>query len=230
MHTRLLTLFAALLFGVIAVAAQQTNKFENEIRAFEQADQQKPPQPGSILFTGSSSIRMWKALDEDLPKWRVLNRGFGGSQIDEVNFYFDRIIPQHKPSTIVMYCGGNDINTGKSAERVFEDYKKFVGKVRAALPETHVAYISIAPNPARWNQMDRVREANRLIKDFAQREKNLSFIDVYPHMLGPDGMPKPDIFVDDKLHMNANGYAIWKEVVAAHLTGLPSAKASLRKP
>ena len=94
------------------------------------------------------------------------------------------------------------------------------------MPETKIAYISVAPNPARWAQIDRVREANRLIREYTQKESGLSFIDMHPHMLGDDGKPKPEIFLDDKLHMNAKGYAIWKRVVGEHLKALPASQAA----
>jgi lysophospholipase L1-like esterase len=208
------------LFGVALRALPQTanvQPFAAEIAAFEASDKTNPPPSGAILFIGSSSIRLWKTLAQDFPKHKVFNRGFGGSQIiDSVN-YAERIVLPYKPRLIVLYAGGNDINAGKSAEQVFADYKAFVAKVHAALPGTPIAYISIAPNPARWSQVDRVKAANRMIEAHTKTDPRLMFINVFPKMLGEDGQPRPDIFVEDRLHMNAKGYAIWKESVGAHL-------------
>lgn len=205
-----------LLAAASALAQEPSHPFENEIRAFEASDRTNPPPQNAILFLGSSSIRLWKTLAQDFPGYRVINRGFGGSQISNSIHFAERIVFPYEPSVIVMYAGGNDINAGKSAETVFNDFKMFIGKVREKLP-AKVVYISIAPNPARWKQIDRIREANRLIRDYTAKDDRLSFIDVHPHMLGEDGLPKPDIYVDDKLHMNARGYAIWKRVVGEHL-------------
>ena len=216
MHSRFLALI--LFFTLTAVA--QTNKFENEIKAFEASDATNMPPKNAVLFVGSSSIRLWKTLETNLPEFKVINRGFGGSQISDANFFFDRVIAKYQPKTIVMYSGGNDINAGRTAEEVAAEFKKFAAKVREQLTNTHLAYISVAPNPARWSQIERVREANRLIEEFTRTDKNLSFINVYPHMLGADGMPKPDIFVDDRVHMNTNGYVIWTKVVGEHLAKL----------
>jgi lysophospholipase L1-like esterase len=163
---------------------------------------------------------MWKTLAQDFPEYRVINRGFGGSQISNAIHFAERIVIPYEPRIIVMYSGGNDLNAGKTPDTVFNDFKTFVGKVRAKLPDTKLVYISIAPNPARWAQIDRVREANRLIRDYTQKQSGLSFIDVHPHMLGDDGKPKPDIYLDDKLHMNAKGYVIWKRVVGEHLNSM----------
>jgi lysophospholipase L1-like esterase len=195
--------------------------FAAEINAFADADHYDPPPKDAILFVGSSSIRLWKTLARDFPQRQVINRGFGGSQIiDSVN-YADRIVIPYRPKRIVLYAGGNDINAGKSAQEVLADFQAFVRKVREALPDVEISYISIAPNPARWSQVGRVREANRLISTYARYDGRLSFIDVFPHMLGRDGLPRPDIFVADRLHMNAKGYELWKQIVGAHLDQPP---------
>lgn len=191
--------------------------FAKEINAFTASDATNPTPRGGILFIGSSSIRLWKTLKQDLLDLPVLNRGFGGSQIiDSVN-YADRIVFPYKPRHIVMYAGGNDINAKKSPEQVFADFRAFVALVHAKLPRARISYISIAPNPARWSQIVQVREANRLIEEYTRTDKRLGFINVFPHMLGADGQPKPDIFVDDRLHMNPRGYEIWTRVVGDYL-------------
>jgi lysophospholipase L1-like esterase len=191
--------------------------FAGEINAFADADHYNPPPEGAILFIGSSSIRLWKTLEQDFPNHQVINRGFGGSQvIDSVN-YVDRIVIPYRPKHIVFYAGGNDINAGKSPEEVLADFQAFVHKVRKTLPDVKISYISIAPNPARWAQVGRVREANRLISTFARYDGRISFIDVFSQMLGRNGQPRPDIYVADRLHMNEKGYELWKKIVGAHL-------------
>lgn len=212
-----LTLLFVLLTASAAFAQQKTNAFEKEILAFEASDKTNPPPKHAILFTGSSSIRLWKTVVKDFPEYRVLNRGFGGSQISDCLHFFDRLVPPYEPDVIVFYCGGNDINAKKSPETVFKDFKEFAARTRARFPKTQIAYIAIAGNPARWAQVEKVRAANQMIRDFTATQPGLSFIDVFSPMMGPDGTPQPDIFVADKLHMNEKGYAIWKRVVGEHL-------------
>jgi lysophospholipase L1-like esterase len=173
---------------------------------------------------------LWKTVAQDFPQYHVINHGFGGSQISDSIYFADRIVTPCAPDIVVFYAGGNDINAGKSAEIVFDDFKHFVSKVHEKLPATKLVYISIAPNPARWSQIDRVREANRLIRNYTANETGLSFIDVHPDMLGDDGQPKPDIYLADKLHMNEKGYAIWKRVVGEHLkTVVPAGSPALAR-
>ena len=169
---------------------------------------------------GSSSIRLWKTLAQDFPEHRVLNRGFGGSEIADSVQFADRIVIPYAPRMVVMYAGGNDLNAGKPPEKVIADFKTFAGKIRAALPETDIAYISSAPNPARWAQVEKVKAVNSAIEAWMKEQPRMKFIDVFSHMLGADGLPKPDIFVEDKLHMNAAGYAIWKERRGAVFEGI----------
>lgn len=195
---------------LILAGAQASAPFENEIKAFEAKDAQSPPAPGAVEFTGSSSIRLWKTLAEDFPEYRVLNRGFGGSQISDSVRYVDRIVTPYKPSAIVFFAGSNDLAAGKSPETVRDDFRAFVEKVRAKLPTVPIAFIGISPAPSRWNNIAKVRQANTLIKAYVDVTPGLQFIDVYPLMVNAIGGPRPEIFGPDNLHMNAKGYAIWK--------------------
>ncbi len=212
-----LRILLALLFVVQAGRAADPQRYARDIAAFEASDKTNPPPRNAILFVGSSSIVKWTNLARDFPGRQVVNRGFGGSHLADSVYYFDRIVAPYHPRTIVMYAGCNDLNAGKTPEEVFDDFKAFAAKLRAELPEARLEYISIGINPARWNDLQKVQEANRLIRDYISQDDRLEFIDVFPAMLGPDGRPKPDIYVSDRLHMNAKGYAIWRSIVAPHL-------------
>lgn len=216
-----LGLLALGLLALLPVSAKDApagvSRWAKDIAAFEAADKTNPPPPNAVVFIGSSSIRMWKSLAQDFPGQKVVNRGFGGSQIADSVEFADRIVVPYRPRLVVLYAGGNDINAGKAPERVFEDFKAFAAKIRAALPETRLAFISVAPNPARWAQIEKVRTLNALVREFIATQKNMTFIDVHSRMLGADGQPLPDIYLKDRLHMNEKGYAIWKEVVAPFL-------------
>lgn len=192
-------------------------RWESAIAAFEQSDRTNAPPSGAILFTGSSSIRMWTNVAQAFPEHTVINRGFGGSQIADVNLFVDRIVTPYRPRQIVFYCGGNDLNAKKSPAQVVADFCEFVRLARAKLPWVRISYISIAPNPKRWDQIELVRETNARIAAICRRDGNMDYIDVHPAMMGADGLPKPDIFLADKLHMNAKGYALWREVLRPYL-------------
>ncbi|MCE9610978.1 MAG: hypothetical protein K8R23_12360 [Chthoniobacter sp.] len=222
MPTLLLRL-AALAFLALAPAVRADDKvpakphdyakWEKEIAAFEQTDAQHPPAKGGIVFVGSSSIRLWKTLAQDFPQHRVLNRGFGGSEIADSTHFADRIIFPYEPRMVVLYAGGNDLNAGQSPEHVIADFRAFATKVRARLPDAEIAYISSAGNPARWAQVEKVRVVNAAIETFIKGQPRMKFINVFPRMLGDDGLPRPEIFSPDQLHMNAAGYKLWTEII-----------------
>lgn len=199
-----------------SLATHDASKWEKEMAAFDAADRLHPPPRGAIVFVGSSSIRMWKSLAQDFPGHQVINRGFGGSQLADSVHFIDRVILRYQPRQVVIYAGGNDINAKKSPEVVYGDFVALTDRIRAALPQTRIAYISIAGAPSRWAQVEQVRQANALIAAHCRR-RGLDFINTFPLMLGPDGRPKPDIFLKDNLHMNERGYAIWREAVRPYL-------------
>jgi lysophospholipase L1-like esterase len=199
-----------------SLATHNSASWEKEISAFDASDKTNMPPKHCIIFVGSSSIRMWRSLVADFPGLPVVNRGFGGSQLaDSVN-YADRLVARYQPREVVIYAGGNDINAGKAPELVYGDFVALATRLHARLPHAQLAYISSAPNPARWAQVEKVKKLNALVETYCLQHK-MAFINVFPLMLGPDGLPKPDIYIADRLHMNPKGYAIWKEAVAPYL-------------
>jgi len=192
-------------------------QFEPEIQKFEVSDREHPPAPGAVLFVGSSSIERWQTLGADFPDTRVINRGVGSFQLEDLLYFADRVVISYRPRLILVYAGDNDLSAGKSPDRVLSDYQTLVRRIEQKLPQTRIGFISIKPSPSRWTLAPRMREANRLVREFSARDPRLFFIDVFTPMLGPDGMPRPELFVEDMLHMNAKGYEIWKSVIAPYV-------------
>lgn len=192
-------------------------KWQKEISAFAKQDAEKAPPAQPVIFTGSSSIRLWSSLADDFPGLPVMNRGFGGSEVFDSFNHAARTVIQYKPRQVVLYAGGNDIAAGKTPRRVLADLQAFAAKVHAALPDCRISYISNAPNPKRWHLVDRMRELNSLAEAFCRTDPRLEYINTHDAMLGADGRPLPDIFAPDQLHMNLKGYAIWTRIIAPRL-------------
>lgn len=188
--------------------------YESEIRSFEAADRDHPPAPGQILFTGSSSIRMWTTLARDMAPWPVLNRGFGGSKTGEVLEVMDHIVLPYRPSMIVYYCGDNDLgDTNTDSAAAAQGFITFCERVHAKRAGTPILYLSIKPSVARWKNWEAMRRANELVADYANKTPNVSFVDVASCLLSPDGTPDRALFANDGLHLNASGYAKWTAIV-----------------
>jgi lysophospholipase L1-like esterase len=196
-----------------AAPALDLAKWQAEISAFERADREARPAPGGIVFAGSSSIRLWTTLEHDFAGLPVLNRGFGGSQIREVTAFADRIVIRYRPRLIVFYCGSNDVMAGRRVPDVVDDFRAFVAKVRDPLPQVRILYIANAPNPARWERKNAWLELNSRIKAYSESDSRLAYVDIWPEMLDAAGRPRPELFVEDQLHMSPRGYAIWTRVV-----------------
>lgn len=183
------------------------------------------PPPGAVLFMGSSSIRLWDTLAQDFPEIPVINRGFGGSFIQDSTQYLDRIAVPYRPKMIVLYAGTNDLAYGnKKPPQVFQDFKDFVAKVHAKLPDTRIVYISINPSVARWKQEADILETNHLIEEWILQNNSktlkLNFINSHAALLTADGQPQPDLLRADGLHFNAQGYQMWKSIVKPRVLAL----------
>lgn len=185
-------------------------QFEAEIAAFEAADRRRAPDPGGVVFTGSSSIRLWPSLESAFAV-PALNRGFGGSQLPDVVHFAPRIVLPYRPKLVVLYAGDNDIAAGRTPAQVLADYEAFVRRVRASDPAMRIVYVSIKPSPSRWQHVDAMREANALVAGAIARDSLAAFADVFTPMLGADGRPRPELYLADSLHMTPAGYVLWRE-------------------
>ncbi|WP_332739142.1 SGNH/GDSL hydrolase family protein [Hydrogenophaga sp.] len=195
-------------------------RWSSSFEAFAAADLKQAPQPGGVVFVGSSSIRLWNDLEtsfSDQPL--VIKRGFGGSQLlDCVKLVHHLVLP-YQPRLVVVYAGENDLAEGASPRDVAERFTAFVQAVKAALPDTRIAFVSIKPSPLRSGMLPAVREANELVRAYSQTEPWLDYIDVFSSMLDDQGQPRAELFQGDRLHLNADGYAIWQRIIALHLKG-----------
>jgi lysophospholipase L1-like esterase len=208
-------LFLALLIPVLVPAAPEF--WARDIAALTANDTTQPPPAGGVVFVGSSSIRLWETLATDFPGITTINRGFGGSELADSVFYADRIVLPYRPRLVVLFAGTNDLKNGKTPETVLADFQAFRTKLHGALPGTRLLYLSITLAPSRAHLHDQMRTANRLIAADIATDPRCTFVDINTPMLGPDGKIPHSLFVDDLLHLNREGYAIWTKVLGPHL-------------
>jgi lysophospholipase L1-like esterase len=193
--------------------------FNGEIQAFKKQDQENPPPANAILFVGSSSFRKWTDVSSYFPGYTIINRGFGGSSFPDLIRYEDDIIYPYHPKQIVIYCGDNDLAFSDSvtADTVFERFRVLFEGIRSNLPGGNIVYVSIKPSPSRARLKEKMEKANLLIQTYLSINPHTAFVDVYHKMLNADGSIMADIFLEDNLHMNARGYAIWQKAIAPYL-------------
>ena len=216
-------LFVFVLFlGILSATAQTTSTipFQDEIDVFIKKDSIAMPAANSILFVGSSSFNYWKDITNYFPGYAIINRGFGGSSLTDIIHFNQETILKYKPKQIYIYCGENDIAASDTItpQIVFERFKTLYTIIRNHLGnKIPIMYVSIKPSVARWNMEDKFVTANSLIRNFINKQKHTQFLDVHAAMLDSNGEVYKDIFIADKLHMNAKGYAIWQKIIAPTL-------------
>lgn len=203
--------WGVLLTADLSAKDPDLKRFEKDIARFEEQDRAKPPAAGAVLFTGSSSIARWGDVAKSFPEHAVVNRGFGGSTVPEVNHYLDRIVLPYKPRVVVLFCGGNDMaQFARMPEDVLADFRTFCKRIHGKLPETRIVYISIHVPPARVKQADTIGKANALVAAECAKSKLLAFVNIHDLMLGGDGRPNLELYADS-LHPNAKAYRLWAE-------------------
>lgn len=193
--------------------------FDSAISDFEQSDRAEKPKPGAIVFVGSSSIRFWGQLGEQMDPLPVIRRGFGGAHMLHVLHNVHRIVTPYAPSAVVVYAGDNDLaaGSGKTAEDVVAEYLELAGEVHSRAPEARIYFISIKPSTLRWDRWPEMKEANQRIEALSQEDPRLGYFDIATPMLGAHGEPREELFLLDGLHLNAEGYRVWADVIRPKL-------------
>lgn len=201
------------------ISQEQKPPYWEDIQAFKKQDSIHPPGKNNILFIGSSSFTNWKDIQSYFPSHTILNRGFGGSSLTDLIRYSHEIIVPYKPKQIVIYCGENDLAASDTitAAIVVNRFKALYSLIRTSLKRVPIVYISLKPSPSRRHLMPQMEIANEAIQNFIAEKRKIVFIDVYHPMLQPDGSPRPELFLADDLHLNADGYALWQKLIEPHL-------------
>lgn len=212
-----LKLIALFIFVFAAAQAQQKPAFYNEIQNFKKQDSIKFPPKKAILFIGSSTFTNWKDAQAYFPKHVIINRGFGGSSLPHVINYVGDIVYPYQPKQVVIYCGENDFTGNATAQEVVNRVKKLIDTIRVKYPKVAIAYVSIKPSPSREKYWPLMIDANAKIAEMIKGMKRTEFINTYDAMFNADGKIMTDIFLGDKLHMNAKGYAIWAPIIEPYL-------------
>jgi len=220
---RTLLILSLMCIAAISDAAAKDNRNKNHhsrweaaIHRFEEADRKTPQPRDGVLFVGSSSIRLWN-LKKSFPRLEAINHGFGGSEIADTIHFVDRIVWPFTPRVVVFYAGDNDIAGGNSAEETAKDFKTFSTQIHEQLPDTQLIYIAIKPSIARWSLSKEMSKANAAIAEQCRLDDKRIFLNIWTPMLGDNGLPKPDLFLKDGLHLNAAGYELWTKLTAAEL-------------
>mgnify|MGYP000668500437 FL=1 len=190
-------------------------RFASTIAEFQTADADNAPPKGAVVCTGSSSMRMWHPrIKDDLPGLTRLPRGFGGSHYTDLIYYLEALVFKYQPRALLLYEGDNDANYGKTPERIFQDFKFLAEQCLEQLPDLRLYIIGAKPSIARWAIAEQMRRSNAMIQDYCRAKPGFTYIDVWPQLLDGNGQARPELFMEDKLHLNSAGYDQWAAAIS----------------
>lgn len=205
--------FLSLLFIGFQTMAQDASRFDEEVEAIQRKyDTLWDSSNETIVFTGSSSVRIWKDLESRFPEHQIVNSGFGGSQASDLLHHIDQLVLRFKPKKVFIYEGDNDISVEKKPKAIIHDMKEIIALIGKENTNTKVVLIAAKPSIARWELKKHYKKLNRKFKKLSKKNPLLEFADVWKPMLDKKNV-KQDIFIEDGLHMNAKGYHIWYDVI-----------------
>lgn len=184
-------------------------RFESSIKKFESEDSKEMPPQGAVVVTGSSSVRMWHSrIKKDLAPLTIIARGFGGSNMNDLYHFSDRVINKYKPRAVVIYEGDNDTAQGIHPLQIKAKLMQLINKMRAVNKEVRIYLITVKPSIKRISIWDKAEATNAIYKELADSDKNIFFVDTASALLD-GGKPMNDIFIKDNLHLNSKGYDLW---------------------
>ena len=182
--------------------------YEDEVRALECANLKLAKGNRPPVFYGSSSIRLWETLAEDVAPG-VLNLGFGGSTLEACDHFFARLVPPAHPCSLLLYAGDNDLGDGRGVDQVFASFRSLADKVAASLRTIPFGFISVKPSPVRYSILGSIRRLNTLVRQDIESRPSGYYVDVFSPMLDESGKPRGELFLEDGLHLNRQGYLLW---------------------
>jgi len=213
----ILLAFCTLVTSARLLFAQNPARFQKEVDSIVAANG-SVNRDNLILFTGSSSIRLWKNLSASFPNHNVLNMGFGGSEMADLLYYTDKLIIPFKPKQIFIYEGDNDLSLGRSPEQIIAFADSILSLIKKHLPHAEVIFISPKPSLKRWALKEKYKDYNKQLEQWTSKKRNVRFADVWTPMIDHDGVVMQDIFISDGLHLNEKGYSIWASALRKYLT------------
>ena len=196
-----------------------TERWEKDIAAFDELNDSEEARPDSILFIGSSSIRRWTTIATDMAPFQTIRRGYGGAKFTDMAVFAERIISPHRFRGIVMFVGNGVVGKPEdhTPEQIEELARYIVNVAHKHSPGTPFFLIEITPCERRFEAWPKIRAVNAKLREVALSTADTYFISTASHYLNRDGTPRPELFVDDKLHLNADGYQLWATLIRHRL-------------
>ena len=192
-------------------------KWESSIDKLTKLNSKQTKDQEAILFIGSSSIRMWKSIQEDIRPYKSIRRGYGGARYTDLIHFTEQLVEPHNVKAVAIFVA-NDI-TGSKNDLKPKEVLRLVKYIVKSIRKTHINkpifFIETTPTSSRWKVWNQISYANDLISDFCSNNQNLFFISTRSFFISSNGEPNDDYFVGDRLHLNKKGYSLWGDIIKA---------------
>lgn len=193
---------------VTSIQAQEV-AFENEVKRISAKYDSLGWSPGGTVFTGSSTIRMWSSLEETFSEENLINTGFGGSKASDLEQHLFPLVIKFEPSRVFIYEGDNDLWANVEVASILTSLDNIVTRIHLIYPNTEIFLIGAKPSPSRWEKKANYQIFNQMLSEYCRAKENVEFVDVWQALTNSDGSPRPELYLKDQLHLNAEGYQIW---------------------
>ena len=204
-------LFLIFTIGFTAGFAQQ-HPFEGEVRSLSARLDSIGWNPGGTVVTGSSTIKMWRSLPETSSGEAVLNTGFGGSKAADLERYLFPLVLKFDPKRVFIYEGDNDLWADVPVQEILNSLKQIVTRIHLVDPGIEIILIGAKPSPSRWAKKETYQTFNQLLKAYCDREEQVTYLHTWNALTDAQGNPRPELYIQDQLHLNSAGYMIWNGI------------------
>jgi len=194
----------------------QQHPFEGEVRNLSARIDSLGWNPGGTVFTGSSTIRMWRSLSAISSGEDILNTGFGGSKAADLERFLFPLVLKYNPKRVFIYEGDNDLWADLHPEEILNSLKQIVTRIHLVDPGTAIILIGAKPSPSRWEKKEKYLSFNQLLKDYCDKTEQVSYLDTWKTLTDAQGNPRPELYLQDQLHLNSEGYAIWNGIFKSY--------------
>jgi len=182
--------------------------WEAEMEAYTRADQRTALPEAPLLVVGGRRVTLWQGLPELLAPQPVLMRGLGSAIVEDIDYYYDRLIGFYRPATVVLLPGNSEFHL--RAKKDAPALAAAVGALEekdARLRENgrFVVFVPVKSPfyPQDYTTIDRVRQ---LLHSWASERRRVTVLDPNPLLQDLEGKPSGRYFRPGGMHLNDQGY------------------------
>lgn len=157
-----------------------------------------------IVFLGDS-ITARCDWSEVFPEYVTANRGIGSDTTQGVKNRLNSVVSL-RPEMVVILIGVNDVSYKIEAQST-DNMSTILKELKEAIPDLKIIVVSVLPATSDMSTLYKIRDMNESFKTVC-KEKACTFLDVYGAFAKENGTPRMELYSDDIIHLNGEGYSV----------------------